>query len=138
MAACTPSTHEPIFRAACEEAGINPYFFEMVNIREHCSWVHRHEKEAAQAKARDLIRMAVAKSSFLLPIDKFQSKVEPKALVIGAGIAGMTSALALANQGFGVVLLEKDKKGKKLKRSKTSTAYLFEPSWLFQRRDTKS
>ncbi len=108
VAACTPRTHEPIFRAACEEAGINPYFFEMVNIREHCSWVHRHEKEAAQAKARDLIRMAVAKSSFLLPIDSFRSEVEPKALVIGAGIAGMTSALALANLGFEVIILEKE------------------------------
>ena len=110
VAACTPRTHEPIFRAACEEAGINPYFFEMVNIREHCSWVHRHEKEAAQAKARDLIRMAVAKALFLEPLETFRSKVEPKALVIGAGIAGMTSALALANLGFEVVILEKEEK----------------------------
>jgi len=108
VAACTPRTHEPIFRASCQEAGINPYFFEMVNIREHCSWVHRHEREGAQAKARDLIRMAVAKASFLEPIETFRSKVEPKALVIGAGIAGMTSALALAGQGFEVILLEKE------------------------------
>ena len=108
VAACTPRTHEPIFRACCQEAGINPYFFEMVNIREHCSWVHRHDRQSAQAKARDLIRMAVAKASFLEPIETFRSEVEPKALVIGAGIAGMTSALALANQGFAVILLEKD------------------------------
>lgn len=107
VAACTPRTHEPIFRASCQEAGINPYFFEMVNIREHCSWVHRHEREGAQAKARDLMRMAVAKAAFLEPIETFSSKVEPRALVIGAGIAGMTSSLALANQGFEVVLLEK-------------------------------
>jgi len=108
VAACTPRTHEPIFRATCQEAGINPYLFEMVNIREHCSWVHRHEKELAQVKARDLIRMAVSRASFLKPLETFRSKVEPKALVIGAGIAGMTSALALANEGFEVILLEKE------------------------------
>ena len=108
VAACTPRTHEPIFRASCQEAGINPYLFEMVNIREHCSWVHRHDREAAQAKARDLIRMAVAKALFLEPIDTFKSKVEPRALVIGAGIAGMSSALALAGEGFEVILLEKE------------------------------
>ncbi len=107
VAACTPRTHEPIFRASCQEAGINPYFFEMVNIREHCSWVHRQDKKAAQAKARDLIRMAVAKAVFLEPIETFKSKVEPGALVIGAGIAGMSSSLALAGEGFDVTLLEK-------------------------------
>ncbi len=108
VAACTPRTHEPIFRASCQEAGINPYLFEMVNIREHCSWVHRRDKEAAQAKARDLIRMAVAKALLLEPIETFESKVEPRALVIGAGIAGLTSALALAAEGFEVILLEKE------------------------------
>jgi len=108
VAACTPRTHEPIFRACCQEAGINPYFFEMVNIREHCSWVHRHNKVYAQAKARDLIRMAVARASFLEPIGTFSSRVEPKAMVIGAGVAGMTCALAIADQGFEVILLEKE------------------------------
>ncbi len=108
VAACTPRTHEPIFRASCQEAGIDPYFFEMVNIREHCSWVHRHAGEAAQAKARDLIRMAVAKAAFLEPLETFRSKIEPRALVIGAGIAGLTSALALANEDFEVILLEKE------------------------------
>lgn len=108
VAACTPRTHEPLFRASCQEAGINPFLFEMVNIREHCSWVHRQNKEAAQAKAEDLIRMAVAKAAFLEPIETFRSKVEPLALVIGAGIAGMTSALAIADQGFEVILLEKE------------------------------
>jgi len=108
VAACTPRTHEPIFRASCQEAGIDPYFFEMVNIREHCSWVHRHEREGAQAKARDLMRMGVAKAVFLEPVETFSSKVEPKALVIGAGITGMSSALALAGEGFEVILLEKE------------------------------
>ncbi|HID30307.1 MAG TPA: CoB--CoM heterodisulfide reductase iron-sulfur subunit A family protein [Desulfobacterales bacterium] len=108
VAACTPRTHEPIFRASCQEAGIDPYFFEMVNIREHCSWVHRQDKGAAQAKARDLIRMAVAKAVFLEPIETFKSKIEPRALVIGAGITGMSSALALAGEGFEVILLEKE------------------------------
>ena len=110
VAACTPRTHEPIFRASCQEAGINPYLFDMVNIREHCSWVHRKDREAAQAKARDLIRMAVAKALYLEPIETFKSKVEPRALVIGAGIAGMSSALALAGEGFEVSLLEKEAK----------------------------
>jgi heterodisulfide reductase subunit A len=108
VAACTPRTHEPIFRASCQEAGIDPYFFEMVNIREHCSWVHRQAGEAAQAKARDLIRMAVAKAAFLEPLEMFRSKVEPRALVIGAGISGLTSALALASENFEVILLEKE------------------------------
>jgi len=107
VAACTPRTHEPIFRASCQEAGIDPYSFEMVNIREHCSWVHRQAGEAAQAKARDLIRMAVAKAAFLEPLETFRSSVEPRALVIGAGIGGLTSALALANEDFEVILLEK-------------------------------
>jgi heterodisulfide reductase subunit A len=108
VASCTPRTHEPIFRACCKEAGINPYLFEMANIREHCSWVHRQDREGAQAKARALIRMAVAKALFLEPIDTFKSTVEPRALVIGAGIAGMSSALALAGEGFEVILLEKE------------------------------
>jgi len=108
VAACTPRTHEPIFRASCQEAGIDPYFFEMVNIREHCSWVHRQAGEAAQAKARDLIRMAVAKAAFLEPLETFRSNVESRALVLGAGISGLTSALALAGEGFEVILLEKE------------------------------
>ncbi len=107
VASCTPRTHEPLFRGTCAEGGLNPYLFEMVNIRDQCSWVHMHEKEKGTAKARDLIRMGVAKAALLKPQEPIQSEVDPRALVIGGGIAGMTSALALANRGYEVTLVEK-------------------------------
>ena len=69
VAACTPRTHEPLFRATCEEMGMNPYFFEFVNIREQCSWVHQKEAEKANSKVRDLIRMGVARASLLEPLE---------------------------------------------------------------------
>jgi len=107
VASCSPRTHEPLFRESCAEAGLNPYLFEMVNIRDQCSWVHMQEREEGTNKARDLIRMGVAKAALLQPQEPIQSEMDPKALVIGAGISGMTSALTLANRGYQVFLVEK-------------------------------
>jgi len=108
VASCTPRTHEPLFRSSCEEAGLNPYLFEMVNIRDQCSWVHMQQKEDALQKARDLIRMGVAKAALLEPQVPIMSAVQVRALVIGGGLAGMTASLALANRGYEVVLVEKE------------------------------
>jgi len=108
VASCTPATHEPLFRKACEEAGINKYLFEMVNIREQCSWVHMDQPKEATEKAKDLVRMAVAKASYLEPQVEPELKIKPSALVIGGGITGMTAAISLARQGFGVHLVEKE------------------------------
>jgi heterodisulfide reductase subunit A len=108
VAACTPRTHEPLFRDTCREGGINPYFFEMANIREHCSWVHSKEKEDATRKAKEIVRMSVARTALLEPLQEFELPVDKKGLVVGGGLAGMTSALSLAQQGFDVYLVEKD------------------------------
>ncbi|MDI6848010.1 MAG: FAD-dependent oxidoreductase, partial [Candidatus Bathyarchaeia archaeon] len=108
VASCTPATHEPVFRKACEEAGLNKYLFEMVNIREHSSWVHMHHPKKATEKAKDLIRMAVAKASYLEPQIEPELEIKPLALVIGGGISGMTAAISLARQGFNVHLVEKE------------------------------
>jgi len=108
VAACTPRTHEPLFRDTLREGGINPYFFEFANIREHCSWVHSKEPEKATRKAKDLVRMSVARARLLQPLKEFQLPVNKTGLVVGGGVAGMTSALNLANQGFEVYLLERD------------------------------
>ncbi len=108
LAACTPRTHEPLFRDTCREAGINQYFFEFANIREHCSWVHSKEKEKATEKAKDIVRMSVARAAHLQPLKEFDLPVDKTALVIGGGPAGMTSALSMAEQGFEVYLLEKE------------------------------
>ena len=108
VASCTPRTHEPLFRGACVDAGVNPYLFELANIREHCSWVHMREPEKATEKAKDIVRMAVARASFLKPQEESEVPVDPTALVIGGGISGMTSALCLANQGFKVYLAERE------------------------------
>jgi heterodisulfide reductase subunit A len=108
VAACTPRTHEPVFRDTLREGGINQYFYDMANIREHCSWVHSKQKEDATQKAKDLIRMSVARTSYLEPLQEFDLPVNKAVLVVGGGIAGMTSALSLVNQGFEVYLVEKD------------------------------
>ncbi len=108
VAACTPRTHEPLFKDACQESGLNRYLFEFVNIREHCSWIHSRAREAATEKAKRLIRMGVAKACLLEPQEEAESEVIPAALVIGGGIAGMTAALNLARQGFQVHLVEKE------------------------------
>jgi len=108
VAACSPRTLEPLFRDTVREAGINQYYFEMANIREHCSWVHSKEKEDATQKAKDIVRMSVARACLLEPLQEFDLPVNKTALVVGAGIAGMTCALSIANQGRGVHLVEKD------------------------------
>ncbi len=107
VAACTPRTHEPVFQEALREAGLNPYLFEMANIREQCSWVHMGDRRVATQKAQDLVRMAVAKAKLLRPLYELSYDVAHAGLVIGGGISGMVSALALAEQGFEVHLIEK-------------------------------
>jgi heterodisulfide reductase subunit A len=109
VAACTPRTHEPLFRDTLREGGINQYFFDMANIREHCSWVHSKQKEEATQKAKDIVRMSVARTTNLEPLSEFDLPVYKTCLVVGGGVAGMTSALSLANQGFEVHLVEKEK-----------------------------
>lgn len=108
VASCTPRTHEPLFRSSCAEAGLNPYLFEMVNIRDQCSWVHMQERVDATAKAKALIRMGAAKAALLKPQEPIMSEVHARALVIGGGLAGMTTTIALADRGFEVVLVEKE------------------------------
>ena len=108
VAACSPRTLEPLFRDTVREAGINQYYYEMANIREHNSWVHSKEKEEATEKAHDIIRMSVARACQLEPLQEFDLPVDKRALVIGGGIAGMNSALSIANQGHEVYLVEKD------------------------------
>jgi heterodisulfide reductase subunit A len=109
VAACTPRTHEPLFRDTLREGGINQYFFDMANIREHCSWVHSKEKEKATQKAKDIVRMSVARTINLEPLQEFDLPVNKRGLVVGGGPAGMTCALSLANQGFEVHLVERAK-----------------------------
>ncbi|MBI4965734.1 MAG: hydrogenase iron-sulfur subunit [Desulfomonile tiedjei] len=107
VASCTPRLHEPTFRAACESAGLNPYLLEMANIREHCSWVHLHEKDAATEKAKNLVEMAVARAARLKPQFELTVPVARKAMVIGGGVAGIQAALDLADAGYQVYLIER-------------------------------
>jgi len=109
VAACSPRTLEPLFRDTLREAGINQYYYEMANIREHNSWVHSKEKEEATEKAHDIIRMSVARACQLEPLQEFDLPVDKRALIVGGGIAGMNSALSIANQGHEVYIVEKDK-----------------------------
>jgi heterodisulfide reductase subunit A len=109
IAACSPRTHEPLFQETLKDAGLNRNLIEMVNIRDQCSWVHAGEPEAATDKSQDLVRMAVAKVRGMKPLPEQTVPVTPKALIIGGGIAGMTAALSLADQGFESLLLEKGK-----------------------------
>ncbi len=106
-AACTPRTHEPIFRESLRRVGLNPFLFEMVNIRDQISWVHAKEPAKAQERALDQIRMAVARAARLEPLEAKELKVNPSAVVIGGGLAGMRAATDLASQGFPVTLIEK-------------------------------
>ena len=109
VASCTPRTHEPLFQETLREAGLNPYLFSMANIRDQCSWVHMQQPEEATAKAKDLVRMAVSRARLLQPLHKLSLGLSHDALVIGGGVAGMSAALALANQGFKVYLVEREK-----------------------------
>ncbi len=108
VASCSPRTHEPLFRNTIREVGLNPYLFEMANIRDQCSWVHMTEHKKATLKAKDLVRMAVAKARLLEPLQKGSVSITKSALVIGGGVSGMVSALEIANQGFDVYLIEKE------------------------------
>ena len=108
VASCTPRTHEPLFRNTLREVGLNPYLFEMANIRDQCSWVHMNEPDQATEKSKDLVRMAVAKARLLEPLTRRSVSVNKSGLVIGGGISGMTAALALAEQGFDAYLVEKE------------------------------
>jgi len=107
VASCSPRLHEPTFRSCLAEAGLNPYLLEMANIREHCSWVHSDNRKAATQKARDIVRMAVARARFLKPQEEKEIPVTDAVLVIGGGIAGIQTSLDMADAGHMVYLVEK-------------------------------
>lgn len=109
VAACSPRTHEPLFQDTLKKCGLNKYLFEMANIRDQDSWVHQAEHESATEKARDLVRMAVARASLLKPLIERPLSIKERGLVIGGGVAGLNAALSLARQGFETVLIEKEK-----------------------------
>ncbi len=108
VASCSPRTHEPLFQETLREAGLNQYLFEMANIRDQCSWVHANEPEKATEKAKDLVRMAVAKADLIQPLVEPTVPVTKAGLVVGGGAAGMTCALNLADQGYEVHLVERE------------------------------
>ena len=108
VAACSPRMHEPTFRECVASVGMNPYLVDMANIREQCSWVHMGNCEAATKKAKDIMKAYVARARYLQPQDEKEIPVEKATLVIGGGIAGMQSALDLADAGYQVYLVEKD------------------------------
>ncbi|AEG15061.1 fumarate reductase/succinate dehydrogenase flavoprotein domain protein [Desulfofundulus kuznetsovii DSM 6115] len=108
VASCSPRTHKPLFQETVREAGLNRALFEMANIRDQCSWVHMHEPVKATEKAKDLVKMVVAKAALLEPIPQIAAGVTKAALVIGGGVSGMTSALSLADLGYRVHLVEKE------------------------------
>jgi heterodisulfide reductase subunit A len=108
VASCSPRLHEPTFRKACEDAGLNKYLFEMANIREHCSWVHLYDRKSATEKAKDLVKMAVAKVALLEPAEEIEVPINRRALIIGGGVAGIQAALDLADTGYKVFLVEKE------------------------------
>ena len=107
IASCSPRLHEPTFRQMLESVGLNPYLLEMANLREHCSWVHMHDPQAATGKALDLVRMAVARAGLLEPLQSSKLPVSKRTLVIGGGIAGIQTALDLADNGYDVVMVER-------------------------------
>jgi heterodisulfide reductase subunit A len=108
VASCSPRLHEPTFRHCLEEAGLNPYLLEMANLREQCSWVHAGDSEAATVKAKDLTRSAVARADRLEACEELEAPVVKRTLVIGGGIAGIQTALDLADSGNEVILVEKE------------------------------
>jgi heterodisulfide reductase subunit A-like polyferredoxin len=108
VASCSPLTHAPLFQDSLRSAGLNPYLFEMANIRNQCSWVHSNDWDIATNKAKDLVRMAVARAALLDPRPAIDVAVNHAALVVGGGVAGMTAALTLAEQGYTVHLVEKE------------------------------
>jgi len=108
VAACTPRTHEPLFQETLINAGLNKYLFEMTNIRNHASWVHKNDPEFATEKAKDLLRMSVAKVALMQPLEEAELTINPVALVVGGGLSGMAAAKNLARQGYQVHLVERD------------------------------
>ena len=130
VASCTPRTHEPIFRETLRDAALNPYLLEMANIRDQCSWVHSGQPGKATDKAVDLVRMAAARASRLQPLEEDTVPVNNASLVVGGGIAGMTAALALADQGFPVHLVEDRRAG--------GTAACFTARWTAGRAEVSA
>jgi len=108
VSACSVRMHEATFRGAVSEAGLNPFLMEMANIREQCTWAHGHDKEGALEKAKALTAAAVAKARFLAPLEMITVPVTKKALVVGGGVAGISTALDLADQGIQTILVEKE------------------------------
>jgi len=108
VASCTPRMHEPTFRKCVAEVGLNPYLMEMANIREQCSWVHMTDRARATEKAKDIVKISVARSRFLEPQEELEVPVTKAALVIGGGVAGIQSSLDLAEAGYQVYLVEKE------------------------------
>jgi heterodisulfide reductase subunit A len=107
VASCSPLMHEPTFRRACQEAGLNPFFFQMANIREHCSWVI-DDRQQATAKARSMVTAAVSRVRYHNPLAMREVQMTPSALIVGGGIAGMEAALRLADAGKHVYLVERE------------------------------
>jgi heterodisulfide reductase subunit A len=108
VASCTPRTHEPLFQETLRDAGLNAYLFEMANIRDQCSWIHMAKPDKATEKAKDLVRMAVAKARLLEPLKRMELDVDKRVLIVGGGLAGMTAALELADQGFDSHIVERE------------------------------
>jgi heterodisulfide reductase subunit A-like polyferredoxin len=108
VASCSPRLHEPTFRQMMQSAGLNPYLLEMANLREQCSWVHLNEPDAATQKAEDLVKMAVSRARLLQPLKEEKLPLTKRTLVIGGGIAGIQTSLDLADNGYEVVLVEKN------------------------------
>jgi len=121
VASCSPRTHEPLFQETLQACGLNKYLFEMANIRDQDSWVHAEDHRAATEKAKDLVRMAVARASLLKPLKEKKIRINKRALVIGGGVAGMNAALGLAEQGYETVIVEKEAELGGLARRLTTT-----------------
>ena len=108
VASCSPRLHEPTFRQMMQSAGLNPYLLEMANLREQCSWVHLNEPDDATQKAEDLVKMAVSRARLLQPLEEEKLPLTKRTLIIGGGIAGIQASLDLADNGYEVVLVEKN------------------------------
>jgi len=121
VASCSPRTHEPLFQETLQACGLNKYLFEMANIRDQDSWVHGDDHDGATTKAKDLVRMAVARAALLEPLQEKRIPVNRRALVVGGGVAGMNAALSMADQGFETVIVEKEPRLGGLSRKLTTT-----------------